>query len=104
MSVYNLSPTPSLITTLTVKNNPFGLVTYTYQEKNTVVEICAGDGISDAFDISLTNESGSNLAWLITVDTGMILGLPTGPPFDLEGAGFGACLVWHLSLEDGKRS
>ena len=31
----------------------------------------------------------------------LILALPAAPPFDLEGAGDGTCLVWHLSFEDG---
>ncbi len=101
VSVYNLGPNPSLLTTITVENNPFGLIAYTYQEKVTEIEICAGDGESDAFDVSLTNQSGPNSAWVITDANGVILGLPPGPPFDLEGAGPGTCLIWHLSFADG---
>ena len=101
VSVYNIGPSPSLLTTITVENNPFGLIAYTYQEKVNEIEICAGDGESDAFDVSLTNDSGSNSAWVITDVDGVILALPPGPPFDLEGAGPGTCLVWHLSFEDG---
>jgi uncharacterized repeat protein (TIGR01451 family) len=67
----------------------------------TELTICAGDGISDAFDITLTGNSGANSAWVITDPNGNILALPSGPPFDLEGAGTGTCLVWHLSFEDG---
>ena len=63
--------------------------------------ICAGDGNSDAFDVLLAGESGSNSAWIITDPYGKILGLPAAPPFDLEGAGQGTCLIWHLSYEDG---
>ena len=67
----------------------------------TELTICAGDGISDAFDVSLTGNEGTNSAWVITDPNGNILGLPPAPPFDLEGAGSGTCLVWHLSFEDG---
>ncbi len=67
----------------------------------TELTICAGDGISDEFDITLTDNEGSNSAWVITDPNGNILGLPTAPPFDLEGAGAGTCYVWHLSFEDG---
>ncbi len=67
----------------------------------TTLTICAGDGLSDEFDVLLTNTEGSNSAWVITDTLGNILGLPPGPPFDLEGAGTGVCLVWHLSYEDG---
>ncbi|NET31478.1 MAG: T9SS type A sorting domain-containing protein [Cyanothece sp. SIO1E1] len=63
--------------------------------------ICAGDGVSDAFDISLSGVSGANSAWVITDDALNILALPPAPPFDLEGAGPGTCLIWHLSFEDG---
>ncbi|MEL7122458.1 MAG: hypothetical protein AAFO07_23635, partial [Bacteroidota bacterium] len=63
-------------------------------------EICAGDGESDAFDVILDGEQGSNSAWVITDDALNILALPAAPPFDLEGAGPGTCLIWHLSFED----
>ncbi len=61
------------------------------------ISICALDGTSDAFDVILTNETGDNSAWVITDDNLNILGLPPSPPFDLEGAGAGTCLIWHLS-------
>ena len=63
--------------------------------------ICAGDGESDAFGVNLTNVAGANSAWVITDDALNILALPPSPPFDLEGAGAGTCLIWHLSYEDG---
>ena len=65
------------------------------------LSICAGDGVSDAFDVTLTGNSGSNSAWVITDIDGNILDLPAGPPFDLDGAGSGTCLIWHLSFEEG---
>ncbi|MEO0789582.1 MAG: hypothetical protein AAFY36_13005, partial [Bacteroidota bacterium] len=67
----------------------------------TVIEICAGDGVSDAFDVDLSGESGPNSGWVITDLTGLILALPPSPPFDLDGAGPGICLVYHISFEDG---
>ncbi|NRB46040.1 MAG: hypothetical protein HRU41_00085, partial [Saprospiraceae bacterium] len=63
--------------------------------------ICAGDGESDAFGVNLTGVVGANSAWVITDDALNILALPPAPPFDLEGAGPGTCLIWHLSFEDG---
>jgi hypothetical protein len=65
------------------------------------LSICAGDGMSDAFDVVLTDTVGSNFAWVITDADLNILGLPGAPPFDLEGAGPGICLLWGLSFEDG---
>ena len=32
----------------------------------------------------------------ITDEVGNILGLPAGPPFNLEGAGSGVCSIWYL--------
>jgi len=62
--------------------------------------ICV-DGIGDPIDVTLTGESGTNSGWVITDTGNNILGLPAGPPFDLDGAGPGTCLIWHLSYEDG---
>ncbi|WP_242119867.1 T9SS type A sorting domain-containing protein [Aestuariivivens sediminicola] len=70
----------------------------------TEIEICAGDGVSDAFDVEVTGDLlGDNMAWVITdnADDPEILALPDGPPFDLEGAGDGTCLIWHIAFEDG---
>lgn len=60
---------------------------------------CAGDGVSDAFDVTLTGQEGDSSAWVITDAELNILGLPPAPPFDLEGAGPGTCLVWHLAFD-----
>ncbi|TNJ43797.1 T9SS type A sorting domain-containing protein [Tamlana fucoidanivorans] len=70
----------------------------------TEIEICAGDGESDAFDVTVMGETdGDQLAWVITnnAEDPEILALPAGPPFDLEGAGDGTCLIWHISFNDG---
>jgi len=67
----------------------------------TELTICAGDGVSDAFDVMLMDNEGSNSGWVITDADGNILGLPMAPPFDLEGAGPGVCYIWHISYEDG---
>ncbi len=59
--------------------------------------ICADDNMPDLIDVSLSNNTGANSAWIITDDQGAILALPVGPPFDFEGAGAGVCLIWHIS-------
>ncbi len=59
--------------------------------------ICVGDGIGDPIDVTLEGETGQNMAWVITDADLNILDLPAGPPFDLDGAGVGVCLIWHLS-------
>ena len=63
--------------------------------------ICAGDGTSDAFGVTITDTQGTNFAWVITDEDLNILALPPSPPFDLDGAGPGTSLIWGLSFEDG---
>jgi len=65
----------------------------------TSLTICAGDGISDAFDVTIDGAVGANTAWVVTDTNGVILALPTAPPFDLEGSGSGTCLIWHLVFD-----
>ena len=71
--------------------------TLTTTSGETELAICAGDGFSDAFNVELTGETGHFSAWIITDEAGNILARPEGPPFDLEGAGAGTCLLYHLS-------
>ena len=58
------------------------------------------DDVPDPLDVTLDgNQVGTDFAWLITDEAGVILALPSGPPFDLNGAGTGTCLIWYLSFE-----
>lgn len=65
-----------------------------------VLSVCVGDGVEDPIDVSLLGNTGTNGQWVITDAAGVILELPTGPPFDFENAGEGVCLIWHLSYEN----
>jgi hypothetical protein len=51
------------------------------------------------------NAVGTNSTFVITDDTGMILGLPGDlaalEGVDFDGAGVGTCLIWYLRFEDG---
>ena len=68
---------------------------------------CVGDGVADMLEpgsITLTGNSGTNSAWVVTDDQGNILGLPPMPSaVDFDGAGVGTCLIWHLSFEVTRR-
>ncbi|MFL1896919.1 hypothetical protein ACJRPK_14545 [Aquimarina sp. 2-A2] len=52
-----------------------------------------------------TNASGANSSWVITDESGKILGLPPTleavENVDFDGAGPGTCLIWYLRFEDG---
>ena len=64
-----------------------------------------GDGVADnipAGAITVANSTGPNTAWVVTDESGNILGLPPMPSaVNFDGAGAGTCLVWHLAFEDG---
>ena len=60
------------------------------------------DGTPDPLSVTRDGTaSGPNAAWVITDADGLILGLPPAPPFDLDGAGVGTCLIWYLRFEPG---
>lgn len=69
----------------------------------TEATICANDGEGDPIDVEIVGMGvGANNGWVITDQaTGEILGLPPGPPFDLEGVFAGVCDVWYIRYEDG---
>ena len=81
----------------TVLNGGF-LTTTDFQ---TSVEICVGNGNSPDIDVMLSNNVGPNFSWVITDTTGLILGLPMAPPFDLSLAGPGLCQIWNISYSNG---
>jgi len=69
----------------------------------TSVDICAGDGMGDPIEVTMTGVGmGTESGWVITDNTsGAILALPPGPPFDLDGAGAGICDIWYIRYEPG---
>ena len=65
------------------------------------VELCLNDTISDLVDVTLSMDTfGMNYAWLITDTSGLILDLPTAPPFDFSSTPSGICLIWHMAYQD----
>ncbi|MFK7904808.1 MAG: hypothetical protein AB8B69_06770, partial [Chitinophagales bacterium] len=58
------------------------------------------DGNPDPIDVAVMGSSGTNGGWIITDDSNNILALPPSPPFDLDGAGAGTCLIWYIRYED----
>ncbi|MEM6697252.1 MAG: T9SS type A sorting domain-containing protein [Bacteroidota bacterium] len=60
--------------------------------------ICV-DGIGDPLNVTVEGSNGENAAWVITDDALNILALPPAPPFDLDGAGPGTCLIWYLRFD-----
>lgn len=73
--------------------------TLSLTDGSTSLDICVGDGVSDAFDVVIDSAVGSDQAWVITDTAGVIIALPLEPPFDLEGTEVGTCLLWHIVSE-----
>jgi len=67
---------------------------------NDETTICADDGIGNPIDVASSNGVGAQSAWVITDSDLNILALPAGPPFDLEGAGTGVCIIWQVIYDD----
>ena len=70
----------------------------------TTFTICAGDGISDAFNVNVSEATdGFDYGFLITDADGNILsnGLLPGQEFDLEDAGEGVCLIYGVAYFSG---
>ncbi len=64
---------------------------------DTSIDICSGDGISDAFDITLSGETGANSTWVVLDASRTILSITDTPPFDFEGRPAGLCIICHVS-------
>ena len=71
-----------------------GYISTTHDQSLT---ICADDGFDDLIDVKLVSAEGEFQGWLITDQNGIILDLPSGPPFNFEGSGAGVCLIWHYA-------
>jgi len=57
--------------------------------------------MDEPIDVTIDDAGiGANGAWVITDAAGVILALPAGPPFVLDGAGVGNCLIWWVNFDD----
>lgn len=86
---------------LTVNRNEVESGSLEIEGGGTEITICAGDGISDAFNVVVTGSIGDNMTFLITNEDREILVITDDPTFDLEGAGTGLCRIYSLSYADG---
>jgi len=63
-----------------------------------MMTICVDDDIDEPIDIQSDGGMSDNGAWVITDQSGAILALPTyNPPFLLDGAGVGTCLISYIN-------
>ena len=64
------------------------------------LNICTANGGSNNLFVILNGHSGSLSSWLFTDTSGVILDLPSGPPFDLEALGSGSFRLYHMTYEN----
>ena len=77
-----------------IRNEPMGVAAASISTTDATA-ICV-DGEGDPIDVTVIGGQGDNSAYVITDETGNILALPPMGPFDLDGAGEGVCLIWHV--------
>jgi hypothetical protein len=63
----------------------------------TTVYTCPGDGIDDVYAFATTDNSNSQIQYVVTDADLNVLGLPPGNEVNFEGAGVGECYVWTLA-------
>ena len=64
------------------------------------ISFCAMDGISDEFEVFVSDNTG-NFSVFVAADTsGQVIALQLSPFIDLEGVGQGITLIYHASLRD----
>ncbi len=66
----------------------------------TEVTICTTDGISDEFEIIVTDNIGNFSVFAATDTSGQILGLQFEPTINLEGTRAGITIMYHISFRD----
>lgn len=64
----------------------------------TSATICPGDGIADVLTFVSTGASGDNFAFVITDESGTILGFPASASIDFDVVPAGICRVYGLSF------
>ena len=69
----------------------------TFGDGETSKDICVGDGNDDNMNVALTGTAGTTNKYLITDADGNIIAYDVTFPFNFEGAGDGACLIWNIS-------
>lgn len=63
----------------------------------TTIYTCPGDGMPDIIMADSANTSAGLYTYVITDDNNIILDLPSGDAFDLDGAPAGTCRIWGLA-------
>lgn len=73
--------------------------TVSTEDGETMVMTCPNDGVPDLIAVDSTGGSQERFTYIITDENNVILALPFGDQFNLDGAGVGVCRIWGLSYD-----
>lgn len=62
------------------------------------IRICVSDSEADIIDVALSGGQGTNNMWAITDENGIVLTLPSSPPFDASSFPTGTCVIYNVSF------
>jgi len=72
----------------------------TSSDGNVVEDLCFTSLVTqESIDVILTDTLGDNFAWVVTNTDGLILDLPSGPPFIFDDQDSVACEIYNLSYD-----
>lgn len=63
--------------------------------------VCSGDGTPDLVNVQVSGGQSEFTSWIFTDNTGVILDLPTGTPFNFENDGPPLVRIWYINYESG---
>ena len=75
--------------------------TLSFLDGGTTAGVCYNGMDVDSIDVILEDNNGSSQSYIITDDQGIILGLPSMPPFDFSNAGLGDCNIYNIAFDQG---
>lgn len=80
------------------RNAPEG-GTISLETGETEIRTCPNDGIPDIVRVDSTGTSLARFTYIITNEENVILSLPFGDVFNLDGAGLGVCRIWGFGYD-----
>ena len=72
----------------------------TISTNDDTTDLCVGDNEANMVNFSVTGSNGTNRAWVVTDNNGIILNADAPNSIDFEGAGSGTCYVYYLRYEN----
>jgi len=72
----------------------------TISTNDDTTDLCVGDNEANIVNFAVIGSNGTNSAWVVTDNNGIILNADAPSSIDFEGAGAGTCYVYYLRYEN----